>query len=103
VIHIDSRFENCLITLGEGAELTIGRSGVLKGCEIVGAGRITVHGRFFERASPGIAGARSVTVSGTGAVVGGLQQAAQATVFAFEPGCRLRVKIMRPPALEAAE
>jgi uncharacterized protein YjbI with pentapeptide repeats len=103
VIHIDSRFENCLITLGEGAELTIGESGVLHACEIVGGGRITVHGRFFERASPGIAGARSLTVSQTGAIVGGLEQAADATLFAFEPGCRLRVKILKPRVREAAE
>ena len=103
VIHIDSRFENCLITLGEGAELTIGKTGILSGCEIVGGGRITVHGRFFERASPGISGARSVTVSSSGGIVGGLQQAPEATVFAFEPGCRLRVKILKPSLPQAAE
>lgn len=103
VIHIDSRFENCLIALGEGAELTIGKSGVLKACEIVGNGRITIHGRFFERATPGISGARSVTVSGSGAMVGGLEQAEGATVFAFEPGCRLRVKILKPRFRAAAE
>jgi uncharacterized protein YjbI with pentapeptide repeats len=103
VIHIDSRFENCLINLGEGAELTIGKSGVLKACEIVGGGRITVHGRFFERSSPGIAGARSLTVSGSGSVVGGLEQSEEATLFAFEPGCRLRVKILKPRARQAAE
>jgi len=103
VIHIDSRFENCMITLGEGAELTIGKTGILSGCEIVGGGRITVHGRFFERASPGISGARSVTVSSSGGIVGGLQQAPEATVFAFEPGCRLRVKILKPPMPQAAE
>ena len=103
VIHIDSRFENCLIALGEGAELTIGKSGVLKACEIIGNGRITVHGRFFERATPGISGARSVTVSGTGAMVGGLEQAEGATIFAFEPGCRLRVKILKPRFRAAAE
>jgi hypothetical protein len=103
VIHIDSRFENCLITLGEGAELTIGKTGVLKACEIVGSGRITVHGRFFERSSPGISGARNITVSSSGAVVGGLEQSAEATVFAFEPGCRLRVKILKPRVREAAE
>lgn len=103
VIHIDSRFENCLIALGEGAELTIGKSGVLKSCEIVGNGRITVHGRFFERVSPGISGARSVTVSGSGVIVGGLEQAEGATLFAFEPGCRLRVKILKPRFRAAAE
>jgi uncharacterized protein YjbI with pentapeptide repeats len=103
VIHIDSRFENCLITLGEGAELTIGKTGILSACEIVGRGRIIVHGRFFERATPGIAGARSVTVSGSGAIVGGLEQAPEATQFAFEPGCRLRVKILKPRMPMAAE
>jgi uncharacterized protein YjbI with pentapeptide repeats len=103
VIHIDSRFENCLINLGQDAELTIGKAGVLKGCEIVGAGRITVHGRFFERASPGISGARSLSVTSSGAVVGGLEQAEEATLFAFEPGCRLRVKILKPRVRQAAE
>jgi uncharacterized protein YjbI with pentapeptide repeats len=103
VIQIDSRFENCLINLGDGAELTIGKTGVLKACEIVGGGRITVHGRFFERASPGIAGARSVTVSGSGSIVGGLEQSRDATLFAFEPGCRLRVKILKPRVPQAAE
>jgi uncharacterized protein YjbI with pentapeptide repeats len=103
VIHIDSRFENCSIALGEGAELTIGKSGVLSSCEIIGGGRITVHGRFFERATPGIAGARSITVSNSGAIVGGLEQAEEATLFAFEPGCRLRVKILKPRMRTAAE
>jgi hypothetical protein len=103
VIHIDSRFENCLINLGEDAELTIGKAGVLKGCEIVGAGRVTVHGRFFERSSPGISGARSLSVTSSGSVVGGLEQPEGATVFAFEPGCRLRVKILKPRARQAAE
>ena len=103
LIHIDSRFENCSIALGDGAELTIGKSGVLSACEIVGGGRITVHGRFFERATPGIAGARTVTVSSSGAVSSGLEQAEEATLFAFEPGCRLRVKILKPRLRTAAE
>lgn len=103
VIHIDSRFENCSIALGDGAELTIGEPGVLKNCEIVGNGKITVHGRFFERSSPGIVGARSIVVSARGALVGGIEQATEATVFAFEPGSRLRVKILRPRQRAAAE
>lgn len=103
VIQIDSRFENCLINLGDDAELTIGKAGVLKGCEIVGGGRITVHGRFFERKSPGISGARSVSVTGSGSIVGGLEQSENATLFAFEPGCRLRVKILKPRLAPAAE
>ena len=95
-IHIDSRFENCSLTLGEGAELVIGDSGVLKDCEIRGSGNITVHGRFFERNAPGIVGARSLVVSSRGAMVGAIQQAPEATLFAFQPGCRLRVKILQP-------
>jgi uncharacterized protein YjbI with pentapeptide repeats len=102
VIHIDSRFENCSISLGDGAELTIGEQGVLKDCEIVGRGKITVHGRFFERKSPGIVGAERVVVSSKGALVGGIEQAPQATVFAFEPGSRLRVKILKPREQVAA-
>jgi hypothetical protein len=102
VIHIDSRFENCSISLGDGAELTIGEPGVLKNCEIVGRGTITVHGRFFERKSPGIVGAERVVVSSRGALVGGIEQAPQATTFAFEPGSRLRVKILKPRERAAA-
>ena len=60
-------------------------------------------GRFFERATPGIAGARSITVSNSGAIVGGLEQAEEATLFAFEAGCRLRVKILKPRMRTAAE
>lgn len=96
IIHIDSRFENCSISLGDGAELTIGEPGVLKNCEIVGRGKITIHGRFFERKSPGIVGAERVVVSSRGALVGGVEQSPEATVFAFEPGSRLRVKILKP-------
>jgi hypothetical protein len=35
--------------------------------------------------------------------VGGIEQAPQATVFAFEPGSRLRVKILKPRERAAAE
>jgi uncharacterized protein YjbI with pentapeptide repeats len=103
VIHIDSRFENCSITLREGAELTIGEAGLLKDCSVAGSGKIVVHGRFFERSSPGIVGARSLHVSSRGGLVAGIEQAPDSTVFAFEPGCRLRVKILRPRLPQAAE
>jgi hypothetical protein len=56
---------------------------------------VTVHGHFFERESPGIVGAREVTVSGSGALVASVQQAAALTRFAFERGSRLRVKIVQ--------
>ena len=103
VIQVDSRFENCSIALGEGAELTIGEPGVLKNCSIVGRGNIVVHGRFFERSSPGIVAPRSLLVSTHGAVVGSIEQAQESTAFAFEPGCRLRVKILEPRERLAAE
>jgi len=103
VIHVDSRFENCSITLGDGAELTIGEPGVLHNCAIVGRGNIIVHGRFFERSSPGIVGPRSLFVSTHGAVAGSVEQMRESTAFAFEPGCRLRVKILRPREQHAAE
>jgi uncharacterized protein YjbI with pentapeptide repeats len=95
-IQVDSRFENCSLTLGEGAELVIGETGVLKDCQIQGGGNITIHGRFFERQAPGIVGPRSLVVSARGAMVGAVEQSPEATVFAFEPGCKLRVKILRP-------
>src|SRR5262249_36812153 len=57
-IEIDSLFQNCTIELGDRTELVIGPSGVLVDCEIVGAGNVTVHGKFFERKSPGIVGPR---------------------------------------------
>lgn len=102
-IHVDSRFDNCSITLGEGAELTIGEAGVLKNCAIAGRGRIIVHGRFFERQSPGIVGVRSLFVSARGGIVGGVEQVPEGTHFAFEPGSRLRLKILRPRVPAAAE
>ena len=102
-IHIDSRFENCSITLGEGAELTIGEAGVLKSCAIVGRGKLVVHGRFFERQTPGIVGVKSLFVSAEGGVVGGVEQIPEGTQFAFEPGSRLRMKILRPRTAAAAE
>ncbi len=92
-IHVDGRFEECLIVLGEGAEFVIGESGVLKNCRISGHGDIKVHGCFFERQSPGISGPRSLLVSAKGAVAAALEQLAQPIAFAFEPGCRLRIKI----------
>jgi len=103
VIHVDSRFENCSIALGDGAELTIGEPGILKNCAIVGRGNIVVHGRFFERSSPGIVGPKSLVVSTGGAVVGSVEQTDESTSFAFEPGCRLRVKILKPRLPLAAE
>ena len=94
-VEIESRFEQCTISLGRGTELVIGESGVLAGCHIKGAGNITVHGQFFEREAPGIVGASQLTVTAGGALVGAVEQPEGAfTNFAFEPGCKLRMQIM---------
>ena len=60
-----------------------------------GAGNITVHGKFFERESPGIVGPKVLWVSSQGEVAGCIQQAGEPTRFGFERGCRLRVRILR--------
>jgi hypothetical protein len=95
-IEIDSRFEKCTISLGEGTDLVVGEAGVLSECMIMGGGNITIHGQFFERESPGIVGPRRLVVSAQGSLVGSVQQSQVNTAFAFQPGCRLRMKILRP-------
>ena len=94
-VEIDSLFENCSIQLGEGTELVVGDSGVLADCTVSGGGAITINGQFFERESPGIVGARELTVSRQGALVASVQQSAELTRFRFERGSRLRVKIVK--------
>jgi hypothetical protein len=94
-IEIDSRFEKCSIALGEGTDLVVGEAGVLSECMITGGGNITIHGQFFEKQSPGIVGPRRLVVSSCGSLVGAVQQNSEDTVFAFQPGCRLRMKILR--------
>src|SRR5262249_29334621 len=95
-VEIDSLFQNCTINLGEGTELVVGAVGVLADCEIAGAGNITIHGKFFERQSPGIVGPRQVLVSARGAVVSAVAQHQQQTRFSFEKGCQLRMKVVQP-------
>jgi uncharacterized protein YjbI with pentapeptide repeats len=94
-VEIDSLFQNCSITLGEGTELVVGDAGVLADCRIAGGGLITINGQFFERESPGIVAPRELTVSRQGAMVASVQQAASLTRFAFQRGSRLRVKILK--------
>jgi hypothetical protein len=93
-VEIDSVFQDCTIHVGDQTELVIGPDGVLADCEIVGAGNLTVHGKFFERQSPGIVGARQLLVSARGAVVSAVAQSAERTRFGFEQGCQLRVRIV---------
>jgi hypothetical protein len=73
----------------------VGKSGVLSGCQVKGAGRITIHGKFVERESPGIVGASQLIVSAGGSLVGAVEQPPDQTRFAFEPGCMLRMKIQQ--------
>jgi len=89
--HVDPPLR--LIVVGEGTQLVIGPDGVLKDCQVTGAGDVTVHGSFFEREKPGITGVRKLVVSAKGAMISSVVQATDGTVFGFEPGCRLRVKI----------
>jgi hypothetical protein len=96
-VEIESRFEQCSIALGEGTELVVGSEGVLAGCNIKGSGHITIHGQFFEQSDkgPGIVGPRRLIVTTGGVLVGSIQQSEEPTLFGFEPGSRLRVKITR--------
>jgi uncharacterized protein YjbI with pentapeptide repeats len=95
-VEIDSLFQNCTLNLGEATELVIGADGVLADCEIIGAGCVTVHGKFFERQSPGIIGPRMLSVSARGTVVSAVSQNTERTQFAFESGCQLRLKVVGP-------
>ena len=48
-VEIESLFEQCTIALGRGTELIVGSDGVLHGCQITGAGNITINGKFFDK------------------------------------------------------
>lgn len=93
-VEIDSRFEQCTLALGEGTELVVGPEGVLAGCQVTGGGNITISGTFFEGKTPGIVAPKTLVVTSTGALVGAVEQSKERTQFAFEPGCRLRMKIL---------
>ena len=95
VVEIDSLIQDCTLNLGEGTELVVGREGVLADCSIIGAGRITVHGHFFEGGSPGIVGPTDLVVSASGVVASSVRQSAPGTRFSFQRGSRLRVKIVK--------
>jgi hypothetical protein len=101
-VEIDSLFENCVVELGPGTSLVVGKSGVLADCRILGGGDITIHGHVFERESPGIVRPRALTVTSQAAVVASVEQAAGPTHFAFERGSRMRLKILKPAAGDSA-
>jgi hypothetical protein len=104
-VEIDSVFEGCALKLGAGTVLMVGEAGVLSDCQITGDGEITIQGHFYERESPGIVGPRSLVVTAKGSLVASVEQAAAGTRFAFERGCRLRLRVFtpeaKPPAPEA--
>jgi hypothetical protein len=103
VVEIDSLFQDCTLNIGEGTELVVGREGVLADCTIIGAGRITVHGHFFEGGNPGIVGPTDLVVSESGVVVSQVRQSTPGTRFAFKRGSRLRVKIVKQGGDVSAE
>ncbi|HEX6730901.1 MAG TPA: pentapeptide repeat-containing protein, partial [Pyrinomonadaceae bacterium] len=95
-VEIESRFENCSISLGSGAVLKLGKHGVLQGCQIVGFGEIDIAGEFRENGkSPGIVGPKRIIVRKDGVVSGSVQQPPTMTEFAFENGCHLQLKIQK--------
>jgi uncharacterized protein YjbI with pentapeptide repeats len=94
-VEIESRFENCQISLSAGAVLTLGRQGVLQGCQVVGYGEIVINGEFKENEKgPGIVGAKRLIVGKNGVVTASVQQPPQLTEFGFEHGCQLQLKIL---------
>jgi len=96
LVEVQSRFENCAITLGPGAQFILGENGVLDGCRIEGAGDLFVKGRVTETGEdPSIVGPRRVVVAASGSLVATVKQPAESTRFGFEPGCHLRLKIKR--------
>jgi hypothetical protein len=103
VVEIESLFEHCTISLGDATELVVGKSGMLSGCQIKGSGKVTIHGKFVERESPGITGVTQLLVSSGGSLFGAVEQPADLTRFAFEPGCVLRMKIQQDKAERASK
>ena len=95
-VEIDSFFQNCVIEIGEDTDLVVGPEGLLADCTITGAGRITVHGQFFEGEAPGIVGPRHFEVSERGKVVARVEQSPDGTRFAFQRGCCLRLNVVNP-------
>jgi len=95
-VMIQSRFENCTITLVEGAKLTIGHKGALNGCSIEGAGDIVVQGSFCKEGdAPAILGAKRLVVGNSGSIIGTVEQHPDLTHFGFERGCKMDLKIVR--------
>jgi hypothetical protein len=95
IVEIESLFEQCTISLGDGTELVVGKAGVLSGCQVKGAGKVTIHGKFIEREAPGISGVSQLVVTSGGSIFAAVEQPPEMTRFGFEPGCVLRMKIQQ--------
>jgi hypothetical protein len=102
-VLIESLFEQCTVVVGEGTELVIGKAGTLSRCQIAGPAKLTIHGKFVERESPGIAGVKELIVTSSGSLVGGVEQPPEHTRFAFEPGCMLRTRIRHANGQQASK
>jgi uncharacterized protein YjbI with pentapeptide repeats len=100
-IEIDGLLERCHIKLGDGAELIVGEHGVLADCTIEGQAKIVLHGKFFEGQSPGIVEPTELLVMSKGVLVSTVRQNPNNSLFSFEPGSRLRMKVLRPNANNA--
>jgi len=74
-------------------ELVIGRTACSR-VPHLGAGNITIHGRFYEGQAPGISGASQLVVT-RGASLVGRWSSPPSSALAFEPGCNLRMKISK--------
>jgi len=96
-VFVESHFDNCTIAIGEGTLLTIGEPGVLTSCAVSGPGILFVDGQIFDGPRAGISGAARVVVSDKGSITGTVVQPPEKTIFAFQPGARLRLTITEKP------
>ena len=90
-----SRFENCEISLGAGAVLTLGNRVLLQGCQVVSFGEIVINGSSKNGKGAGIVGPKRLIVGKNGVLSGSVQQPPEQTEFGFEHGCQLRLRILR--------
>ena len=98
-VHVESQLEGCAITLSNDADFVLGERGLMLGCVVTG-GKLTLHGRFKQGDRTGLVGPRRLVASSTAIITSTIEQPETATEFAFERGCRLRVKIKKPAAQE---
>jgi hypothetical protein len=98
-VHVESQLEGCAIKLSPDADFVLGERGLMLGCVVTG-GRLVLHGRFTQGDRVGLVGPKRLVASSTAIVCSTIEQPETRTEFAFERGCRLRVKIKQPAAQE---